>query len=128
MLLVLESQGPTVQWTMVMRLIVHEEADVTNCQPAAGTASLALRKTNVIPISIQFCSHCKCVCAHTTMKWFKWAQSLPSPQEGEHLVACISVIPPSNWHASRVKLNSTYHGQKECFIFHDLFWNYLWKQ
>lgn len=105
-LLVLESQGPTVQWTTVMRLIVHEEAEVTNCQPAEGTASLTLQKANVIVISIQFCSRSKCVCANTTMIRLKWVHSLPSPWEGEHLVARACIIPLSNWHASRGKLNS----------------------
>lgn len=61
MLLVLDSQGPTVQWTVVMRLIVHEGADVTNYQPAAGTASLTLPKANIILIFIQFCSSSPCV-------------------------------------------------------------------
>ena len=74
MLLVLDSQGPTVQWTMVMRLIVHGGADVTNCQPAAGTAPLTLQKANVIPIFIQFCSCSKCAKANTVFKW------IPSPQ------------------------------------------------
>lgn len=59
-----------------MRLIVHEGADVTNCQPAAGTASLTLQKANVIPIFIQFRSCCKCASANPV---FKWIHATPNP-------------------------------------------------
>lgn len=107
MLLVLDSQGPTVQWTVVMRLIVHEGADVTNYQPAAGTASLTLPKANIILIFIQFCSSSPCACANTMFKWY--APHPHTPYKREHLVICTFIIPFSNWHALRVNLISICH-------------------